>query len=305
MDNNLALSLLSEMATFARVVEARSFSEAARQLGMTKAAVSRHVSRLEAALGARLLMRTTRRLALTEAGQAVYASCSELVAAARSATAAAGQYAESPGGVLRVSAPLAFGEIVLAPKLPAFLARYPDIDMQLTLTDRLLDLVEDGIDVAVRIALDLAPGLAARPLQEIPYLICASPEYLAKRGVPEQPEDLATHDCLYLGHGPFGACWQFKQGELHRSVMVRGRLTVSHSKAMLEAVLGGVGIGLMPAFTAATELQTGRVCQLLPMWRVMEPYKSTAWAVYQPTRYLPLKTRVLIDYLVEVLGAAG
>ena len=302
MGDNLELSLLAEMATFTRVVESGSFSEAGRQLGMTKSAVSRQVSRLESALGTRLLMRTTRRLHLTEAGEAVYQACGDMVAAARAATEAAGRFSEGPRGLLRVSAPMAYGKIRLAPLLPEFLARYPDVDVQLVLSERIVDLVEDGMDVAIRIAAELAPGLAARRLAPLHYLLCSSGTYLAAHAEPVQPADLANHNCLHLGHGPFGARWQFERNGQRAAVSVRGRLTVNHSEAMLEAVRRGVGIGMMPAFTADAALQTGEVRAVLPDWRVVEPYLGTVWAVYHPTRHLAPKTRVFIDFLVEALG---
>lgn len=298
---------LNAMAVFARVVECGGFSAAARELGMTPSAVSRHVSRLEAALGAGLLQRTTRAFALTELGQAVYAACARMTAAAREVGALAIDHAGAPHGVLRVSAPVSFGQAWLAPRLPAFLARFPALDLQLTLADRMVDLVEEGLDVAIRIARDLAPGLIARPLREVRYRLVASPSYLATHGTPADPAALAGARCLYLGYGEFGEQWTLQRDGTGETATVRvpPRLTVNNSLAIIAMAEADAGIGLVPDFSAAAALEAGRLVTVLDDWRIREPYVGTAYAVYTPTRHLAPKVRAFVDFLAGPLGSAA
>ncbi|WP_454741208.1 LysR family transcriptional regulator [Cupriavidus necator] len=297
---------LNAMAVFARVVECGSFSAAAQDLGMTPSAVSRHVSRLEATLGASLLQRTTRAFALTELGQSVYAACARMTAAAREVTALAGEHGGTPHGVLRVSAPVSFGQAWLAPRLPALLARYPGLDMQLTLADRTVDLVEEGMDVAVRIARELAPGLAARPLREVRYRLVASPGYLRSHGALATPAELPAARCLYLGYGNFGERWTLRHQAGGETMVVRipPRLTLNNSLAIMTMVERDAGIGLVPDFSLGSALDEGRVVTVLPDWDILEPYIGTAYAVYTPTRHVPPKVRAFVDHLAATAGDA-
>jgi DNA-binding transcriptional LysR family regulator len=293
------MELLSEMAVFSAVVEAGSFSAAARKLGMTTSAVSRHVGRLEASIGGRLLQRTTRSLSLTELGRHAYDGSSRLVAAAREVRALAGTYGERPTGLLHVSAPVVLGQLWLAPKMQAFLEQHPGVDVRLTLLDRELDLVEEGVDVAVRISRALMPGLAARPLFPVRYVLVAAPGYLEARGVPQAPTDLAAHSCIHVGYGAYGNDWAMQRGEERVEVTVAPRLTATNSAAILAAVEAGAGIGLMPDFTARAALASGAVRQVLADWSMCEPYTGTVHAVYVPGRHMALKVRALIDFLAS------
>ncbi|MDE2428831.1 MAG: LysR family transcriptional regulator [Burkholderiales bacterium] len=291
------------MAIFVQVVDSGGFSAAARQLELTTSAVSRHVARLEAYMGGRLLQRTTRSLALTELGQQVHEGCSRMLSTAREIHALAGSYSARPNGVIRVTAPVVFGQVWLAPKLPGFLARYPEVDVQLTLVDRTVDLIDEGVDLAIRIARELAPGLAARPLCPLRYVLVASPDYLAKRGMPATPQELPQHQCIYLGYARFRENWTLEKGTQTASVRVPTRFTVNNSAAILAAVEAGGGIGLIPDFAALAPLEAQRVQQVLPDWEFKEPYTGSVHAVYLPGKYLALKIRALIDYLVEVQAA--
>jgi DNA-binding transcriptional LysR family regulator len=293
------MHMMNEMAIFAHVVESGGFSSAARKLGLTTSAVSRHVTRLESHLGGRLLNRTTRSLSLTELGAQVHAACLRMLSDAREIHAMAGSYSARPNGVIRVSAPVVFGQVWLAPRLPAFLARYPEVDVRLTLVDRTVDLIEEGIDLAIRIARELDPGLAARPLRTMRYVLVASPDYLARHPAPAAPADLNTHHCVHLGYGAFGDAWQFEREGVTTSVTVGARLTINNSAAILAAIEAGGGIGLIPDFTAAQALADGRVVPVLPDWTLAAPYTGAVHAVYVPGRHLALKTRVLIDFLLE------
>lgn len=292
------MEFLKEMAVFAQVVDSGGFSAAARKLKLTTSATSRHVSRLEAHLGARLLQRTTRSVATTELGQEVHAACKRMLSTAHEIHALAGTYSARPTGIIRVSAPVVFGQNWLAAKLPGFCDLYPEVDIRVTLVDRNVDLIEDGIDLAIRIARELAPGLAARPLCAMRYVLIASPDYLASRGTPDTPEALSQHRCTHLGYGSFGDSWTLQRGEQKVTVRVPGRITINNSAGILAVVVAGGGIGLVPDFTARAALQDKRVRQVLPDWELCAPYAGAVHAVYMPGKNLPLKVRALIDYLV-------
>ncbi len=312
-----SMEMLNEMAVFVRVVDSAGFSAAARQIGLTTSAVSRHVTRLETHLGGRLLQRTTRSVRLTELGEQVYAGCTRMLSAAREVQTMAGSYGARPNGLVRVTAPVVFGQVWLAPRLPGFLARYPEVTVQLSLVDRNVDLVEDGVDLAIRIARELSPGLAARSLCRMRYVLVASPAYLQRHGHPEHPQALAEHHCIYLGYGAFGNTWTLHPrdnppvpGSAPRQraalptdavkVKVGSRALVNNSAAIVSMVVANGGIGLVPDFSARAALDDGRVQEVLPGWALAAPYTGTVFAVYTPTSHLPLKTRSLIDHLAEV-----
>jgi DNA-binding transcriptional LysR family regulator len=290
--------MLKEMAIFAQVVDSGGFSAAARHLGVTTSAVSRHVARLEAHLGGRLLLRTTRALSLTELGQQVHAACARMLSTAREVHAMAGSYSARPNGMIRVSAPVVFGQTWLAPRLSGFLELYPEVDVRLTLIDRTVDLAEDGVDLAIRIARELAPGLAARPLCAMRYMLVASPAYLARHGEPATPGDLSSHRCCYLGYGRFGPEWTMLRGEERIAVTVGSRLTINNSAAIVTLAESGGAIGLVPDFAAAASLAAGQLRQVLPAWEFEAPYTGSVHAVYTPGRHVALKVRALIDYLL-------
>ena len=307
MNMNLPLESLPEMAVFARVVEAGSFSGAARDLGLTPSAVSRQVARLEARLQVRLLERTTRRLRLTEAGQAAHARCQTLVGAAREVLALSDTHTARPRGVVRVSCPKAVARQVIHPWVPAFLQRYPEVDVQLVVTDREVDLLAEAIDVALCITDSPPPGLAGRPLTQLPHLICATPQYLDQHGRPRHPQDLAQHSCLALGEHPGDQTWRFQRGETHASVKVRGRYLANHSEVRLEGALHHLGIASLPGFCAHRALEAGALERVLPDWTHLTDYAGPLWLLYPSQRFLPAKLRVWIDHLVEALapGSAG
>jgi DNA-binding transcriptional LysR family regulator len=293
-------ALLAEMVVFAKVVEQRSLSAAARQLGVTSSAVSRSVARLEAQMGVQLLHRTTRAVSPTELGQQVYAGCALIAQTARDLRAVAGQHASEPTGRLLVTAPIGLGQRWLMPRLPTFLERWPNLSVGVTLTDRMVDLVEEGFDLALRITTELPPGLIARPLLATSYMLVASPEYLARHGVPQSPAELAAHQCIVLGYGAFtGELTLSRAGGGSRvRVQVSGPLTVNNGAAILSAAQAGVGIGLLPDFTAQAAIESGAAVQLLAGWTFGSPYQARqVQAVYVPTRHVPRKVRALIDHL--------
>ena len=301
MSMNYPLENLPDMAVFANVVEAGSFSAAARQLGLTPSAVSRQVARLEGVLRVRLLERTTRKLRMTEAGSAAYTRCQALVAAAREVMALSDTQSAAPRGLVRISSPKAFGRQVVHPLMPGFLARYPEVDVQLIITDRTVDVVEEAIDLAIRITDAPPPGLAGRPLMPIRHLVCASPQYLAAHGTPLHPRDLAQHSCLYLGEDERDRHWRFQKDGDVTTVRVSGRYVANHSEVRLEGALAHLGIASLPEFTAHQALAHGGLVSVLADWAHLTDYAGTAWLLYPSNRYLAPKLRVWIDFLVEWL----
>ena len=301
MSINLPLPLLGEMAIFVKVVETGSFSEAARQMGASPSSVSRSISRLEQALATRLLQRTTRKLRLSEGGEEVFKRCQEMVNAARSVMEISGQFTHEAEGLVRISVPKAVGRFVIHPHMPEFLRRYPKVDVQLILEDRPVDLIDDNLDLILRISDSPPPGLVGRPLFPIEHLLCATPQYLAEHGTPEHPHDLLNHSCIYLGETPADARWKFRQAGKTVTVGVRGRYAANHTGVRMDAVLQHVGIGSLPYFTARHALEAGEVVQVLAQWDFIASYHGEVWLLHSPTRYLPPKLRVFIDYLVECM----
>lgn len=298
-------ALLPDLATFARVVEAGNFSVAARQLGSTPSTVSRQIKRLEEALGARLLERSTRQIRVTESGQQVYRHCRDMVGSAAGAIDAAGQLAARPQGRVSVAAPTAYAKTVIHPLIPGFLREFAEVDVQLVFIDHEVDPLRDGLDLVIRATRTPPPGLAARQLGEVRWLLCASPAYLAAHGTPLAPRELAQHDCLWLGETADDHRWRLRQGAQTQTVEVKGRYIANHTGARLEAAMEDWGIACLPEFTAAQALRDGRLVQVLPEW-IFEAraYMGPVWLLYPPNRFLPPKVRAFIDYLARHLSRA-
>jgi len=307
---NDALDSLHDMALFARVVAAGSFSAAARGLGLTPSAVSRQIARLEARLGVRLLERTTRQLRLTAAGHAAHARCQALEAAAREVLqlAQAHRPGAEPRGRVRMSVLKAYGVQRVQPLVAPFLAAHPGVQLQLVVTDRVADLFAEDIDLALRVTDTPPPGLAARPLEVVEHIVCASPAYLAERGAPTAPDDLARHECLWLGEHPQDARWRFTRGRGAQAeavtVPVNGRYAVNHSGMRCEAALAGLGVASLPGFMADEALSCGRLVRVLADWRHETAYSGTAWLLYPAQRFLPAAVRAWIDHLARGLAGA-
>lgn len=293
---------LPAMAVFARVAEAKSFSRAAERLGVSKSAASKHVAGLERALGARLLNRTTRTLSLTEVGAQFYEHCARMLAEAEAAELAVSRLKAEPRGVLRVSTPAAFGRLHIASAIPDFLARYPEIQVEMVMNDRPIDLAEEGFDVAIRLTAEPAPGTVARRLAPIRWVVCASPGYLQRHGTPRAPRDLAGHNCLFYSFLNRTADWRFKGRDGEARVRVTGNFTVNNSVAIRETLLKGLGVGLMPTFTVGVDLERGVLKQLLPGYRPQGPYGSDVYAVYLPSRYVLPKVRAFVDFFLDRFG---
>src|SRR5688572_12130751 len=287
---------LEAMAIFARVVEAKSFSGAARRLAIDKSAVSKAVTRLERSLGVRLLHRTTRAMSVTEAGADVYAHAARIVEEHEQARIAVGRFHSEPRGLLRISASVAFGTLHIAPALPEFLARHPEVRIDMAIGDRIVDLAEEGFDVAVRISQEPAPNLVARRLAAVNRKIVATPEYFEKRGVPETPADLGRHNCLTYTHFNPHDTWRLRGPEGDITVPISGNLRLNDDEALSAAVLGGLGVALLPTFLIGRELHEGKLRAVLSDY---VPSERHIHAVYLPNRHLPAKVRAFIDFLLE------
>lgn len=286
-----------EMQTFRAVVDAGSFVRAAEALGQSKAAVSRHVEALERRLGARLLQRTTRRLSLTEPGQVFYDRCRELLAALEDAEAEITSHGAAAIGLLRVNAPVTFGVHHLAPLWPAFLARHPKVELDVTLSDRLVDVVEEGYDLVVRIARLDDSSIVSRRIASMRLVLCASPRYVAEHGAPRHPSELAQH--AVVGYSYFSSKdeWHFEDPQ-GRPVSVRTQPAVHTNsgdtgRAM---ALAHYGIVLQPSFLVAPDLASGALVELMPEYRAAQ---IGIHAVYPTRRHLSPKVRVLLEFLAE------
>ena len=288
---------LADIAVFVRVVERGSFTLAADDLALSRAVVSKYVSRLEERLGARLMHRTTRRLSLTEAGAALFEASRGAIERIEEAEAAVAQYQVAPKGRLRVSAPMSFGILQLGGALAEFSAKYPDISLDLQLDDRFVNLVEEGVDVAVRIGALTDSSLVARRIAKTQTVACASPAYLAERGEPERPEDLTVHDCLLYAYLSTANVWRF-QGPDGRAipVAVSGPIRANNGILLADAAAAGRGVLMGPSFYVAARIRAGQLRRILADYRLPE---LGIHAVYPQRELVPPKVRVFVDFLLE------
>jgi DNA-binding transcriptional LysR family regulator len=296
----MAASRLDDMLTFVRVVDASSFTAAAHRLGISKSVVSRRMSELENRLGTRLLNRTTRRLSLTEVGQAFYQRSVQILAEVDEAERAAASLSAAPRGVLRVNAPMSFGILHLGPAIASFLERYPDVEVDLDLNDRIVDLVEEGYDVAVRVGKLRDSTLVARRLAPARRVVCGSPAYLAQHGRPRVPDDLTRHNCLVYTNAPLGEQWLFPVDGVAHAVRVAGTMRSSNGDVLREAAIAGVGLVLLPTFIISDALARGALERVLPNY---EPPGVAVAAVYPQSRHVSPKVRAFIDFLAARFGA--
>ncbi len=290
---------LDSLALFVAVVDMGGISAAARRLRRSKAAVSKGLASLEARLGVRLLDRSTRRQRLTEAGALLHERAVSLLEDLDAAEAAVSQLQATPRGQLRVAAPLSFGVGRLAPLLPEFLARNPDVSVEAVFEDRYLDLLAEGVDVALRIGALTDSSLMTRRICPVARHVVAAPSYLAARGTPARIADLGGHDCLHytLSHPPGG--WTFDAPGGLRTVQVKARLAANNGDALARAAIDGAGVALLPDFIVGEALATGR---LIRIDLGVEPTGIAIHAVWPAGRLTPTKTRAFIDFLVERLS---
>jgi len=293
------MSSLSAYATYVKVVESGGFSAAARALGLTKSSVSKQVARLEERLGARLLNRTTRRLSPTEVGTAFYERARRIVAEVEETERAVGELHGEPRGTIRINVPMSFGVLHVAPALADFMTRYPEIVVDMTLNDRVADLVEEGFDLAVRIARLPDSSLIAKRLAPLRQVLCATPDYWRRHGLPTCPEDLKNHNCLIYTYLTSGDEWPFQGPDGPISVKVSGCFRANNGEALRAAALSGRGLMLSPTFIVGDDLRQGHLQPALTDF--METDRAI-YAVYPHNRHLSAKVRVFVDFLAERFG---
>jgi DNA-binding transcriptional LysR family regulator len=285
-----------QMRTYVHVVDAGSFIGATVSLDMSKAAVSRHVGDLEARLGVRLLNRTTRRLSLTEDGEVFYLRCKELLNELSSAEAEITSRTGEAVGLIKVSAPVSFGILHLADAWAAFSERHPNVTFDVTLSDRVSDLVEEGYDLAVRITKLESSSLIARKLSSTRVVLCASPEYLARAGTPQHPQELSSHAVIAYSYWAARDEWGFDGPEGHVTVMTHPKLRTNNGDTCRAAALHHQGIILQPTFIVGEDLAAGRLIEICPDYRSID---IGIYAVYGSRKHVAPKVRLLIDFLVE------
>src|ERR1700757_1422849 len=292
-----AMDGLRAFEVFATVVGQGSFTRAADKLDTSPANVTRYVNELEESLGARLLNRTSRRLSLTETGRTLYDRALSILEDVAEAGAIASTAAMQPRGRLRVNAPLSFGIRHLAPLWPRFCARYPDIELDISLVDRVVDLVEEGYDLAVRISRGGGPALVSRKLATTRHLICASPDYVARHGTPASPEELRDHVCIAYTYSDSLDDWRLLDdtGKEH-IVAVRHIMRTNNGDTARAAALAGVGIVRQPTFLIGEDLRRKRLVPLLTSYRMPE---TDVLAVYPSRRHLSARVRVMVDFLAK------
>jgi DNA-binding transcriptional LysR family regulator len=290
---------LAEMSVFSKVVAAGSLSAAARELGLSPAVISRRLAALESRLGVRLINRTTRSLHLTDEGATYYDTCARLLAEIEEADAAVAAGRAEPRGPLKVALPASFGHLHVAPLVPRFAARYPNVQLALSLSDRTVNVIEEGFDLAVRIA-DLADSsLAARKLAPNRRVVCASPDYLKRNGTPHTPQDLVGHNCLTTTD--FAMTWDYKDPEERSgAVRVSGRYACDNWEVLREWALAGLGIALKSTWDIRQQLEDGSLVPLFPGYTFASDV--AIYAVYPHRRFLPAKTRAFIEFLADSFG---
>lgn len=290
---------LNSMVIFTHVVREGGFSAAAKKLGTSRSAVSKAISKLEDALGARLLNRSTRHISLTEIGAAFFDHSCRIVEEVEQAEQVVESLNTKPRGTLRIAVSVAFGTLHIAPAMADFLENNAELNIDLIVTDRIVDLASEAYDLSIRVTHTPPLSLVARKLASVRRILCATPQYFRKHGVPLVPQDLITHNCLDYTHSGDKGVWKFKGPDGEISVPVSGRLRVNDDEALSQVVLGGFGCALLPTFIVGKDIQNGNLASVLSEYI---PVEQHVYALYLPNKNLPLKARVFIDFLVERFG---
>ena len=298
-DAGMRTDRIIDLEVFVRVAELRSFTLAAERLGLSRSAVGKCIGRLEYGLGVRLLHRTTRSVSLTDEGESFHARCVAILADLDEAEALMAERAAQPRGRLRLDMPVSFGRLHVMPLVHAFMRRYPEVAVNVSFTDRYVDLVDEGIDLVVRVGGSEDTRLIARRLAPHRLVTCASPGYLMDQGVPETLADLDRHSCLAFTHGGRPADWRFAVDDAGHSRPVRGRFCATNSEVLRDAVLAGYGVAQLPTFLVGDDLRQGRLRSVLDdVTAAGDPIQ----AVYPTGRHLSPKVRRLIDMIVAAWG---
>ncbi len=285
---------LETIRSFARVVQNGSFSAVAKELNTSQSTISKRIAALESRLGSQLLTRTSRKLTLTQAGSAFYERCEAILNDLDEAESLASSLQAGPKGVLRVSVPTVFGRLHVAPEVPRFLAEAPDIELDLQLNDRVVDLVGEGVDMAIRIS-DLADSaMVARRLGQSPRVLAATKKYIEKHGAPQDPRDLKTHSCLVYTLLATQNIWHFEADGKEHSIQVAGRFRSNNSEIVLSVALADAGIAAMPLWLVQPYIDSGDLVTVLDDFR---PISIPIYALYPQQRFIPYKVRVFTEYL--------
>lgn len=294
------MDTIDGMRTFAAVVAEGSFSGAAERLDMSPQLASKYVGQLEARLGVRLLNRSTRQLSLTEAGRAYYDRVREVLAEIDDMENAVGDMTARARGTLRINAPMSFGQMHLTRAIAEFQAAQPEVEVDLTLNDRVVDIVSEGFDLAIRIGRLEESSLVARRLAPVRLVACGAPDYFHRRGSPASPDDLAAHDCLRYAYAAEFDRWRFEHDGKHHDVRVKGPFSANNGDALRVAALAGKGIILQPTFIVGDDIRAGRLRTVLDEYRVAE---LNVHAVYAHRQYLSAKVRTFVDFLAGYFGS--
>jgi DNA-binding transcriptional LysR family regulator len=288
------------MRAFTQVFVCGSFAAAGRNMGMSRSAVNKLVIGLENELGVQLLHRSTRQVTPTETGQAYYERCVEILASVEEAERSLSQLQEQPKGRLRINAPMTFGTLHLAPVLAEFLVQYPELQLQLTLSDRFVDPIEEGFDVTVRIAEpQQSSSLVIHPLVSAQRVLCAAPGYLSKHGIPRHPDDLQQHSCLHYGQIANDNHWTLYRGDEVYAIGVHGALCSNNGEVLRDAAVRGLGITLLPRFIVEPQLQQGALQIVLPDY---PPSELSIYVIYPVNRHLSTKVRRVVEFIQQRLG---
>ena len=288
------MDLLAGMRLFVRVAETGGFSTVARETASTQPTVSRTVAALEAHLGVRLLNRSSRAVTLTDDGRAFYTQATRALAAVTDAETCVGRRHGQPSGLLRLGTPVAFGRLHVAPRLPAFFDQYPEVEIELSMSDAFVDLVGEGLDLVVRVGMLQDPSLIARRIGTTRRVTVASADYLRRHGLPTTPAELMRHQCVVYTRLATGNRWQFAGPDGPVTVAVHGRFRANNSEAVREAVINGAGIAVIPVWLFTDEIASGRVRIILDAF---EPSMLPIHAVYSSRRQVSAKVRAMIDFL--------
>ena len=297
------MSSFSNLELFVKTIEVGNFSALGRQLHMAPSSISRQINTLEEELGVRLLQRTTRNISLTEAGQIYFERVSKILGELEEAQLAITQLQASPKGVLRLNVAIPFGERNIVPLIPGFLALYPDLKIDLALEDRSIDLVEERVDLAIRIGRLGDSSIVARKLAENQFVVCASQQYFETHGLPDTPDDLTHHNCIVNKNIPNSDTWQFRDGKSTQNISVSGNFLANTGGALYRAMLSDLGIAVLPTWFVGEDIKQGTLQVVLEDYEVNLPAMtdSAIYALYPAGEYLPPKVRVFIDYLIENL----
>jgi DNA-binding transcriptional LysR family regulator len=290
---------LQSIRAFTKVVQHGSFAAAARDMRLSRSAISKYVIDLEQDLSTQLLVRTTRSASPTENGQAYYERCVEILAGLEEADLAVTRLQAEPRGILRVNAPMSFGTLHLGRAIADFMDKYPDLKIQLVLSDQQIDPVQEGFDLTLRIADLPSSSMIARKIAPALRVICASPAYLQRRGIPKHPDELRQHDCLAYGHLATGNQWKLTGPDGDHWIHIPWRLCTNNAEVLRDAAVKGHGIALLPTFIAGADLQKGSLRTILVEYKAPD---ISVYAVYSQTRHLSVKVRVFVDFLIERFG---